>query len=80
MEIIIWIAIIFWIRNIYTFIMQLIIMNYIEKYNKNNKEEPYINYYAMMQHYLITFFRIWDWGYKHILPKEVLEKIKPNKK
>ena len=29
-----------------------------------------------MEEYNRTFLRLWDWGYKHILPKEKYEVIK----
>lgn len=29
-----------------------------------------------MEKYNYTFLRLWDWGYKHILPKEKYEVIK----
>lgn len=30
-----------------------------------------------MEHYNTTLFRLWDWGYKRILPPEKFEIIKP---
>ena len=33
--------------------------------------------YDDMEPYLKTLFRLWDWGYKRILPKEKFELIKP---
>jgi len=63
------------IKNINTYIMHGIILYKISKYNKKGYNNPYINYYVRMEHYLKTFFRIWDWGYKNILPKKDFEKI-----
>lgn len=38
--------------------------------------------YDVMESYEKTLFRVWDWGYKNIVPPDVLEKISPfiNKK
>ena len=33
--------------------------------------------YTDMESYEATLFRIWDWGYKRILPPEKFELIKP---
>ena len=33
--------------------------------------------YDHIRPYFITVFRLWDWGYKNILPKEDFELIKP---
>ncbi len=33
--------------------------------------------YSEMEHYDQTLFRLWDWGYKRILPPEKFELVKP---
>lgn len=33
--------------------------------------------YKDTEHYMKTFWRLWDWGYTRILPKDKFEIIKP---
>ena len=33
--------------------------------------------FERMRSYWKTLFRFWDWGYKHIVPPEIFEVIKP---
>ena len=37
----------------------------------------FLDMYDHMEHYNSTLFRLWDWGYENILPKEDFELIKP---
>ena len=55
------------------------IMNAICKYRIEyvlHKIEPIVAY-KDMESYEATLFRIWDWGYKRILPKDKFEIIEP---
>lgn len=33
--------------------------------------------YDDMENYVVTLWRLWDWGYTRILPKDKFEIIKP---
>lgn len=51
----------------------------IKAYQLNNlisQGNPYISYEDMRSYYG-TIFRFWDWGYKHIIPKEKLKLLEP---
>jgi hypothetical protein len=37
----------------------------------------YMLSYDCIEKFERTLFRLWDWGYKHIVPPEVLKRIKP---
>ena len=55
------------------------IINAIYKYHIEcvlHKIEPIVDY-KDMESYEVTLFRIWDWGYKRILPKDKFEIIEP---
>ena len=43
----------------------------------NNREFNLIIDYNHIEPYDTTFLRLWDWGYKRIVPPDVLEKIEP---
>lgn len=49
---------------------------YIEDCWLTNDLSPDVDY-DDMEEYDDTLFRLWDWGYKRILPKEKFEIIKP---
>ena len=74
------------IRNCFTYRNQGIIATAIHLYNlnyivttENLTEEDYkantIDY-CVIENYYVTFTRIWDWGYKNLVPKDIYEKIK----
>lgn len=69
-------------RNETAFKMQSIICRAIYKYHmemirQGNGKGKYLVEYDDMENYDRTLFRFWDWGYKHILPPEKFEIIKP---
>lgn len=63
--------------NTYTMHMKILyaILNYKLRCI-NNKETAKVDY-GDMESYNRTLYRLWDWGYTHILPKEKFEIIKP---
>lgn len=66
-------------KNSNTYKNRQIILNAIFVYQMKciwNHEEGVVEY-SDMSHYDKTFYRIWDWGYTRILPKEKFEVIKP---
>lgn len=66
-------------KNDNTYTMHMKIVNAICNYQLqciSNKETYKVNYNDM-ESYDRTMFRLWDWGYTHILPKEKFEIIKP---
>ena len=66
-------------KNNNTYRMQMKILDAIYAYNidciKGNKVSM-VNF-EDIESYKSTYFRLWDWGYKNILPKEKYEIIKP---
>lgn len=66
-------------KNNNTYRMQMKILDAIYDYNidciKGNKVSM-VNF-ADIESYKSTYFRLWDWGYENILPKEKYEIIKP---
>lgn len=68
------------IKNEVTKHHQLLILDAIESYNKDKilalKFSETIDFNCM-EYYDDTLFRLWDWGYKHIVPPETFEVIKP---
>ena len=55
-----------------------IIIRAIMSYQLDNKlKNPFEVNYSDMEDYFKTLFRFWDWGYKHILPPEKYEIVKP---
>ena len=54
------------------------ILNAIDAYaEEHNDYETAIRLLSHLEDFLKTLFRITDWGYKNILPKEDFEIIKP---
>ena len=68
------------IKNVNAYCNGIKIINgiylYIEDCHMNNKIVPAVHYDDMEGH-VKTLFRLWDWSYKRILPKEKFEIIKP---
>lgn len=46
-------------------------------FNTDTTVHELINLYESMEPYDRTLLRLWDWGYKRILPSTEYEKIKP---
>ena len=74
------------IKNKITFKNRDIIRNAIHRYVleqiQNGEFSSYsvINNFAIfsqMEPYEKTWWRLWDYGYKHIVPEDVYQKIKP---
>lgn len=79
MAVILILSVIFSVKNLVTFINRSKINDAIflyrcQCYRKNDKS---LVSFDGMESYLATMFRLWDWGYKHILPPEKFEIIKP---
>ena len=74
-------AIVVWFKNENTFKNQVIITKAIYNYkialiDRGILENGLVDY-DDMRSYGATLLRIWDWGYKNILPKDKFELIKP---
>ena len=71
---------IFLAKNFNTLKKHEIISTAIFYYNctaiSERRFEDQISYYVM-ESYEKTLFRVWDWGYKNIVPPDVFEKIAP---
>lgn len=72
-------CIVMMIKNEVTYHHRMRILKAIEEY-----ENMCFDYERMndvncddMENYVLTFLRIWDWGYTRILPKDKFEIIKP---
>lgn len=67
------------IKNEHTFRNQLIILEAIGEYSRIqiSKELDFEVELIDMEPYAKTLFRLWDWGYTRILPKDKFEIIKP---
>ena len=66
-------------KNENTYVMHVKIVYAIYKHHLQcieQKETAKVNY-GDMESYDRTLYRLWDWGYTHILPKEKFEIIKP---
>ena len=44
---------------------------------KRDALDEMLNYFDIFPTYDSVLYRIFDWGYENILPKEVMEKIRP---
>lgn len=67
------------IKNFNTYLNGKKIINAIYEYHMvccDKDLDPVVEY-RMMKNYFISLLRIWDWSYKHILPADKLEVIKP---
>ena len=77
--------VLFFIKNNKTFDNRMIIRNAIFSYNLeqsfqsliNNTPKDTIDSSFVMESYNRTLFRFYDWGYKHIVPPDVYDKISP---
>ena len=76
-------GIIFLIKNGITYRWHVLITNAIFLYHVDcesileiDLREKIVSYNDL-ESYDATLFRFWDWGYKHILPKEKFEIIEP---
>lgn len=64
-------------KNIVTYHQCNRIAEAIHTYRRIHVDKQHLSVdYSDMRSYLRVFFRFWDWGYKHILPKDKYEKIK----
>lgn len=75
------VMVIFWAKNNNTYRNHSIIGDAIHRYaidmiNKHQWDSIEVKY-DDMEPYETTLFRVWDWGYEHILPPEKFEIIKP---
>lgn len=76
-------AIIFLIKNFITYHWHTLIVDAIFWYYVDCESSLEIDLreklvcYNDLESYDATLFRFWDWGYKHILPKEKFEIIEP---
>lgn len=73
------------IKNCVTYRQQSLISDAIFRYHIDCIEHHIYEYevgYDDMRGYVKTILRFWDWGYKHILPRDKFEIVKPyiNKK
>ena len=67
-------------KNENTYKNDMIIINAINDYNLNCIDRgcyTEVIDYALMKDYNTIMWRLFDWGYENILPKEEFEKIKP---
>lgn len=67
------------IKNEITYRNRMIIANAIFSYSMamiNAENFAYCVDFSDMEEYETTLWRLWDWGYKNILPKEKYEIIK----
>ena len=67
------------VKNTVTFINHGKIIDAIHLYRMrclDENKEPLVSH-EDMESYESTLFRLWDWGYKRILPPEKFEIIKP---
>ena len=67
-------------KNHNTFEKQMIISNAIHRYHMDMCDRRVFDMlvdYKDMEPYNMTLLRIWDWGYKRILPPDKFEIIKP---
>ena len=73
-------AVVLFFKNENTYKNLTIISNAIYSYNvdliKHGRSDALISY-SFMASYTTTWLRLWDWGYKHIVPPEIFEVIKP---
>lgn len=79
MAVILIMAVIFGVKNWVTLMNHDKINNAIHLYVMQclyKTKEPLVSY-EDMESYESTLFRLWDWGYKRILPPEKYEIIKP---
>lgn len=73
----------FLIKNGITYRWHVLITNAIFLYHVDCESNLEIDLrekivsYNDLESYDATLFRFWDWGYKHILPKEKFEIIEP---
>ena len=66
------------IKNENTFKQQKKIIKAIDKWYDNTGDVVMaLNYLHSMEDYRKTLFRLWDWGCKRIVPKNVYHHIKP---
>lgn len=70
------------IKNVNTFYCHEKIDKAIYEYKSEcirNHDWDALHYveYKDEEHYMKTFYRLWDWGYTRILPKDKFEIIKP---
>ena len=69
----------FSIKNENAYRNRLKILNAMHKYNMDmcdqKKFDLVLEYSDFMEPYTITILRFWDWGYRHIVPRPVFEKI-----
>lgn len=83
MSIICFVLIYFLVKNFVTYYWGILIINAIFLYHVSAESILEIDIrekivsYNDMKSYESTLFRFWDWGYKHMLPKEKYEIIKP---
>ena len=67
-------------KNENTYKNQIIISDALYAYNmdviKHGRYDATISF-DCIESYWKTMFKLWDWGYKHIVPPEMFELIKP---
>ena len=68
------------IKNDLTKEIHLMLLHAIHVYNidqlRNGSNADLIDY-DVLEDYDKTLWRLWDWGFKNIVPSDVLEKIEP---
>ena len=72
-------VIVIMIKNEVTYHHHMMILKAIKEYQNMCREYGKISDvdYDDMENYACTLFRLWDWGYTRILPKDKFEIIKP---
>lgn len=72
-------GVVLFIKNLNTYFNSRKILNAIYEYHIDciDKDIDAVVEYGMMKHYLVSFFRIWDWSCEHMLPADKLEVVKP---
>ena len=68
------------IKNENTFKQHMVVANAIHRFRLDHIKRDWLASLSVdfedMEEYDSTFWRLWDWGYKNILPKEKYELIK----
>lgn len=77
-SIILIIGLYFVFKNSNTYKKRVNIRNAISEYNRAHLDDNLFSYkyFDMLEPYDKTLWRLYDWGYTRILPKEIFDKIK----
>lgn len=53
------------------------IHNYLQDHINESSVEEIVYMYSSIENYDKTLLRLYDWGYEHIVPADIFEKIEP---